>query len=258
MPSVAGIRISPLRRLDVLQLVETAFDERASLRLTFLNPDYARRALLDRQLLADINAFDLILVDGNGVRWLTPLYGFSVPERLDTDSLAPDLFRALGRRRGRLFLFGCAPGVAERAAGRIGARLPGLAIGALHGFQDVEKGHPGHIAEEDAESIVGLINAFEADLVVVSLPTPLQQRWVSVYGQRLTAPVVMTAGSYLDHLAGPVDRDFYPPWVNRLQLNWVYRLVREPRRLWRRYTIETAHFVLLVLRARLRRAKEPR
>jgi N-acetylglucosaminyldiphosphoundecaprenol N-acetyl-beta-D-mannosaminyltransferase len=258
MPSVAGIRISPLRRPEVLRLVEAALDERTTLRLTFLNPDYARRALRDPQLLADINEFDLVLVDGNGVRLLTPLYGFSVPERLDTDSLAPDLFRVLGRRGGRLFLFGCAPGVAERAARRIEADNPGLAIGALHGYQDVQRGHPGHIAEEDSDSIVELINEFEADLVVVSLPTPLQQRWMSTYGQRLTAPVVMTTGSYLDHLADPKGRCYYPRWVNLLQLNWLYRLAREPRRLWRRYTIELVHFVVLVVRARVGKRTQPR
>lgn len=253
MPSVAGIRVTPVRRQEAMRLVETALDERTALRVTFLNPDYARRALLDPQLLADINEFDLILVDGNGVRVLTPLYGFSVPDRLDTDSLAPDLFRALGRRGGRLFLFGCAPGVAERAARRIEADLPGLAVGALHGYQDVQRGHPGRISKEDADSIVESINAFGADVVVVSLPTPLQQRWVSTYGQQLTAPVVITAGSYLDHLADAGGAGYYPRWVNHLQLNWLYRLAREPRRLWRRYTIETVHFVVLVVRARVGR-----
>ena len=180
----------------------TALEQREPLRISFLNPDYARRALLDRRLFDDINSFDLVAVDGNGVRLVTPLFGFTVPERLDTDSLAPDLFRLLAERGRAAFLFGCAPGVAQSAATRLEehfaglrdrrhrARLPRRAAGA-----------PRSYAPEDSEAIVDRINASGADLVLVSLPTPLQQRWVAEYGDRLRAPVVMTGGSYLDHVA---------------------------------------------------------
>jgi N-acetylglucosaminyldiphosphoundecaprenol N-acetyl-beta-D-mannosaminyltransferase len=107
-------------------------------------------------------------------------------------------------------------------------------------------------AEEDSKAIVGRINASGAEVVVVSLPTPLQQRWVRENGHHLLAPVVLTAGSYLDHAAAGVEGSYYPRWVDALQLNWLYRLLKEPRRLWRRYTVESLHFLLLVVRARVR------
>ncbi|MEZ5191319.1 MAG: hypothetical protein R2734_01355 [Nocardioides sp.] len=91
--TIAGLRVTPLRRHQLLDAVCATLDQRSPLRMTFLNPDYARRALLDPRLKQDINSFDLVLVDGNGVRLMTPLFGFRVPERLDTDSVAPDLFR---------------------------------------------------------------------------------------------------------------------------------------------------------------------
>jgi N-acetylglucosaminyldiphosphoundecaprenol N-acetyl-beta-D-mannosaminyltransferase len=256
---LCGIKVSPLRRGELLDLVSAALKENHPLRLTFLNPDYARRALLDPELKAAINSFDVVLVDGNGVRLLTPLYGFWVPERLDTDSVAPDVFRLLAEARGSVFLFGCAPGVAKEAGRRLAHDHPGLQIaGTEHGYHDVEKGHPGRFDPEDSDRIVGEINRSRPDLVVVSLPTPLQQRWLHDCGERLATPVVMTGGSYLDHVAEGVAGRWYPRWADVLRLNWFYRFLRDPRRLWRRYTVEVVQLVILVVRDRLDRPERDR
>lgn len=248
----AGIKVSVARRQQVLDLVGGVLDRGDRLSMTFLNPDYARRALLDVRLKRDINTFDAVLVDGNGVRLLSPLFGFSVPERLDTDSIAPAIFREAAVRGASVFLFGCAPGVAERAADRLRAEIPRLEVaGTLHGFQDVQRGHPGRISEGDSEAIVSAINASGAGVVMVSLPTPLQQHWVVDHAGRLTAPVLITGGSYLDHVAEAGTAGYYPVWADRLSLNWLYRLGREPRRLWRRYSVEYAQLVALVVRERM-------
>jgi N-acetylglucosaminyldiphosphoundecaprenol N-acetyl-beta-D-mannosaminyltransferase len=256
---LCGIKVSPLRRAELLELVSAALKESRPLRLTFLNPDYARRALLDPQLKAAINSFDLVLVDGNGVRLLTPLYGFRVPERLDTDSVAPDVFRLLAEARGSVFLFGCAPGVAKEAGRRLTQDYPGLQIaGTEHGYHDVEKGHPGRLDAQDSDRIADEINMSRPDLVLVSLPTPLQQRWLHDCGERLTTHVVMTGGSYLDHVAEGVAGRWYPRWADALQLNWFYRLLRDPRRLWRRYTVEVLQLLVLVTRDRWDRPERAR
>lgn len=251
----AGIKTTPTRRDEVLAAIEDCLSDRTQLTVTFINPDYARRAMKSESLRHDINAFDLVLVDGNGVRLLTPLFGFTVPERLDTDSLATALFARLAERGNSVFLFGCAPGVAQGAADNLGRVRPDLVVaGVEHGYHDVERGHPGRIADEDSDRIVADINASGADVVLVSLPTPLQQHWVRQHAAAISAPVVITTGSYLDHLAewdGRAD-SYYPRWADVLRLNWFYRLIREPRRLWRRYTIEIVAFVALTIRTRFK------
>ena len=256
---LAGIKVSPLRYRGLLDLVAEALGGSRPLRLTFLNPDYARRALLDPELKAAINSFDLVLVDGNGVRLLTPLYGFWVPERLDTDSVAPEIFRLLAEARRSVFFFGCAPGVAKEAGRRLARIHPGLQVaGTEHGYHDVAKGHPGRFDPEDSDRIVEEINMSRPDLVLVSLPTPLQQRWLHEHADRLATHVIMTAGSYLDHVAEGAEGRWYPRWADALRLNWFYRLLRDPRRLWRRYTLEVMHVVVLVLRERLARSAKAR
>lgn len=248
-----GIKVSAVTAAELVHRLRQALDQRSPISVTFLNPDYARRAFRSEPLRRDINRFDLVLVDGIGVQLLAPLFGFRVPARLDTDSVSPLVFELLAEGRGRVFLFGSAPGVAARAAERLSGAYPGLVlVGSEHGYHDVLAGHPGRISPADSDRIVTAINASRADLVVVGLPTPLQQGWLARHRQRISAPVVMTGGSYLDHMAEN-DRwpaTWYPTWADRLWLNWFYRLLREPRRLWRRYSIEFADYLRLAIQAR--------
>jgi N-acetylglucosaminyldiphosphoundecaprenol N-acetyl-beta-D-mannosaminyltransferase len=113
----------------------------------------------------------------------------------------------------------------------------------------VERGHPGWYENADTERVVSAINASRADLLVVGLPTPAQQRWVKENASRLSVPVIMTAGSYLDHVAERID--WYPQWVMRSRICWLYRLYRDPSRLWKRYSLELLRFGAILLQARL-------
>jgi N-acetylglucosaminyldiphosphoundecaprenol N-acetyl-beta-D-mannosaminyltransferase len=254
--TLAGLKISPLRMAELLDAVRLSIVARDRLTITYLNPDYARKAFKSKRLREDINRFDIVLVDGNGIRIVTPLFGFVVPERLDADSVAPQVFEMLGRLGARVYLFGCGPGVADTAADKILDAYPGLAVaGTEHGYHDVLRGHPLHIDDEDSARIVEKINTSGADILLVSLPTPLQQAWVSTYGPSLDVPIVMAAGSYLDHVADSQALRWYPRWADSFRLNWFYRLRCEPKRLWRRYSIEFLQYLVMVIAFRLRLAQ---
>jgi N-acetylglucosaminyldiphosphoundecaprenol N-acetyl-beta-D-mannosaminyltransferase len=245
------VDLSTLDRPKLLAALEQALAERQQLTVSFLNPDYARRAARDPDLARLINGFDVLLADGWGVVWGARLLGINVPDRLANDDIARDVFALCARRRTRVFLFGSAPGIADRAAAKLAAAFPGLRlIGCQHGWLDRERGHPGYYDEADSAAIVDQINASGAELLVVGIPTPMQQRWVIANAERLAPAVIITGGSWLDHLAERID--WYPNWVLKLHLCWLYRLRRDPRRLWRRYTIELLDFARLVAGAKLR------
>lgn len=245
------VELSTLDRPTLLAALEKALAQGQRLTVSFLNPDYARRAARDVELARLINCFDILLPDGWGVVWGARLLGTRVPERLANDDIGRDLFALCARHGARVFLFGSAPGVADRAAVNLTAAFPRVRIvGCQHGWLDRERGHPGHYDEADSAAIVDQINASQADLLVVGLPTPMQQRWVIANAERLDPPLIVTGGSYLDHLAERID--WYPSWVLQLHLCWLYRLRRDPRRLWRRYTLELIDFARLVVEAKLR------
>ncbi len=208
-------------------------------------------------LIEKINRFDIVLPDGWGVvlgaRWI----GLPVPNRQGNDDICPRVFALSATHGFSNFLFGCSEGTPERAAENLAETFPGLPIaGTLHGYWDVARGHPGHYDTADIDMMVDAINSADADILHVSIPSPMQQTWVWQVADRLSVPVIITGGSYLDHLAERVY--WYPAWVTKLRLNWAYRLCREPRRLWKRYTLDLIAFGGMVLWAKWARRSTSR
>jgi N-acetylglucosaminyldiphosphoundecaprenol N-acetyl-beta-D-mannosaminyltransferase len=231
-----GIGLSCLPDDEFVAAVREAVDSRTRLTVSFINPEYVLQAHRIGGLIDQINRFDIVLPDGWAVvlagRWL----GHPVPDRQSNDDICPKIFALSAERGFTNFLFGCSEGTPERAATNLRETFPGLPIaGTLHGYWDVARGHPGRYDEADVGMMVDAINASKADILHVSIPTPMQQNWVWQVADRLEVPVIITGGSYLDHLAERVY--WYPPWASKMKLSWAYRLSREPGRLWKRYSL---------------------
>jgi N-acetylglucosaminyldiphosphoundecaprenol N-acetyl-beta-D-mannosaminyltransferase len=144
------------------------------------------------------------------------------------------------------YFFGGAPGIADRLAGRLSARFPGLKVAGTCSppFRPLTP-------DEDAE-LIERIDAANPDIVWVGLSTPKQERWMAAHVGRLKAPALVGVGAAFDFHAG-VKRQA-PRWMQRNGLEWAFRLGTEPRRLWKRYLVNNPSFVWQVARARLRRA----
>ena len=249
-----GIGLSCLSDEVFVDAVHQAVLTRSRLTVSFINPDYVLRAHKIAGLLENINRFDIVLPDGWGIvlggRWI----GYPMPDRQGNDDICPKVFALSAEHKLSNFLFGCGEGIPERAAGNLTEVFPGLPIaGTLHGYWDVARGHPGRYDDADVDMMVEEINATKPDILHVSIPTPMQQRWVWQVADRLESPVIITGGSYLDHLAERVY--WYPGWVNKMRLGWAYRLSREPRRLWKRYSLDLAAYGGMLLREKWARGQ---
>ena len=251
-----GLDITTFDRAALLDLLATSMDSGVRLSVSWLNPYYVTAAHGDADLTRAMNAFDVLQPDGWGVVWAARLAGIDLTERLAIEDIERPLFERMARSGHSVYLFGSAPGVAALAGETLAREFPGLTIaGSEHGWYDSMAGHRGRYTDADNDRIVDAINAARPDLLLVGLPTPLQQHWSLTNRDRLDVPLLMTTGAYFDHLAEGVD--WYPRWMDHWQLDWLYRLSREPRRLARRYTIGMAGYGLLVaretVRTRLRR-----
>jgi len=147
----------------------------------------------------------------------------------------PMLLRALAAPRVGVFLYGARPGVAAEAAPALTRLGPGIDV------VGVEDGYG------DAEEVVRRVQAARADVLLVALGNPQQEQWIADNLARLHVRVAIGVGALFDFLAERVPRA--PQWMRRARLEWVYRLYREPRRLWRRYVIGNAEFLWHVVRA---------
>jgi len=244
-----GIGLSCLTDAEFVDAVREAVQTRSRLTVSFINPDYVLRGHKTDGLVEKMNHFDIVLPDGWGIvlggRWM----GLPVPDRQGNDDICPKVFSLSAERGFSNFLFGCSEGTPERAAANLTATFPGLPIaGTLHGYWDVVRGRPGRYDAADVDMMVETINASNPDILHVSIPTPMQQNWVTDVAGRLNVPVIITGGSYLDHLAERVY--WYPGWVNKMRLGWAYRLTREPGRLWKRYSLDLMAYGGMVVKAK--------
>lgn len=177
--------------------------------------------------------------DGMAVVWASRIGGRGVPERCTTTDLFPQLMEQAARRGHRVFFLGAAPGVAALCAERMVARYDGLqVVGTRDGF----------FGPELDEDVISEINDATPDIVFVGMGMPHQEKWVAAHRHRLRAPAVMTCGATFDFHSGRVRRA--PLWMRRSGLEWLFRLLLEPRRLWRRYLLGNAAFIWYVTKHR--------
>ncbi len=235
-----GIGLSCLPDEAFIDAVRQAVETRSRLTISFINPDYVLRGHKTAGLVDKMNQFDVVLPDGWGIVLGGRLLGLPVPDRQGNDDICPKMFALSAERGFSNFLFGCSEGTPEKAAANLGETFPGIPIaGTLHGYWDVARGHPGRYDEADVDMMVKTINEAKPDILHVSIPTPMQ--------------VIITGGSYLDHLAERIY--WYPGWVNKMRLGWAYRLTREPGRLWKRYSVDLMAYGSMVARARFGKRK---
>jgi len=190
------------------------------------------------ELLRIHNNSGMVTPDGMPLAWLLKFAGFRDSDRVCGPELMPNVFMNSQSRGDRHFLYGASPETLTALRARMLELAPDAQIVGMHSppFRPLT-------AREDAD-IVAEINASGADIVWVGLSTPKQERWMDEHRALLTAPVLIGVGAAFDIHAGKVQRA--PSFLRRTGFEWTYRLVLEPRRLWRRYLSSNPRFVALV------------
>ena len=190
----------------------------------------------------------LRLADGMPVVLASRILRKPLPERVTGADLVPALFSAANERRPlRAYLLGAGPGVAERAAANVHSRWPHVRI--------VGTFSPPFGFEKDPARTEGILRRIEAarpDVLVVGLGAPKQELWVAEHRHEICAKVSLCVGATIDFLAGEVRRA--PRWMQCCGLEWLYRVMCEPRRLLRRYAKDARVFPGLVWREWRRKA----
>lgn len=205
-----------LRRLDDI-LVEGG---RAA--VIAVNPEKVVRAHRDERLLATLAGAGLLIPDGVGIVLAARILGLGPISRVAGADLMPELCGHAARSGRKVFLYGARPEVNRRLAGILPARYPGLRlVGAAHGF----------LKKDEMPTLVDQINASGADILFVALGSPRQERWIEEYLPLLKVKICQGVGGTFDILAGDVRRA--PLVFRRLSIEWLYRLLAQPSRLFR-------------------------
>jgi N-acetylglucosaminyldiphosphoundecaprenol N-acetyl-beta-D-mannosaminyltransferase len=237
--NILGVPVSVIDMTTALAFIDHWIEARRP-QFVCLRDVHGVMACQDDPALLEIHrSAGLVAPDGMPLVWLGRLMGFRAIRRVSGPDLMPALCERSLEKGYRHFFYGGAPGVPERLAEKLGAQFPGLTVVGTHS--------PPFRATTTAEdtAIVREINESGADIVWIGLSTPKQEHWMAAHLGRLDAPIMLGVGAAFDVHAGEVRRA--PAWMQRSGLEWLFRLMSEPRRLWRRYVILAPKFLFLAI-----------
>ena len=242
---VLGVRVDRVSQAEVLaRIVELIARRRASentlpcQQLITVNPEFVMAAQRDADFRRVINEAALVVADGVGVVWASRYLKAPVPERITGVDTLIALARRCAESGYRLYLLGAAPGVAEETATRLQSLAPGLQIAGTYA---------GSPAPSEEAEIIERVRAANADVLCVAYGAPAQDLWIARNLARLPAALAVGVGGAYDFISGRQQRA--PRLMQRLGLEWLYRLYREPWR-WRRMLALPRFALRVILKGR--------
>lgn len=225
---------------ETVELIRSRIEARQFTQHVVVNAAKVVHMQHDIVLAASIRACDIINIDGMGVVWAARILGVDVPERVAGVDLFDDLLAMAAERGLPVFLLGATSEVVQATTENIGQRHPRLIVaGYHHGY-----------FWDDEPAIVEKIGASGARLLFVAITSPKKENFINRWRAQLGVDFVMGVGGTFDVVAGKVRRA--PVWMQRYGLEWLYRVIQEPSRMWRRYLTTNMQFAGLLLKAILR------
>jgi N-acetylglucosaminyldiphosphoundecaprenol N-acetyl-beta-D-mannosaminyltransferase len=238
MPSlqILGIGFHPLTLQGAVSLIETWIQARRPRHICLANAQSVSLCWEYPEYRRTLDHADLVLPDGMSIVWGGRWIGVQLPERV----AGPDLTEALcaaGERKGyRIYLLGSTPENLERLRQSLLLRHPRLQIVGTH-----SPSMSSCLSPQENENIRQRIQAVQPDILLVGMSAPKQELWIASNLHTLNVPICMGIGAAFDFLSGRIPRA--PLFLQKCGLEWLYRLYREPRRLWKRYLLGNAIFL---------------
>jgi N-acetylglucosaminyldiphosphoundecaprenol N-acetyl-beta-D-mannosaminyltransferase len=233
-----GCRFDPL---DLGQVVERSLQwcraPRRARQIVTMNVAGLQLMKHDAAMRRACEEADLMVADGVPLVWASRLLRKPLPGRVAGVDLMQALLAAGAHERLRVYFLGAREEVVQEVVRRCGERFPGLVLaGARNGY----------FADSEHDAIVRTIREARPDLLFVGMPSPFKERFAHEHAQALDVPVMLGVGGSFDVLAGRIRRA--PVWMQRIGMEWCWRLAMEPRKLWRRYLVSNSAFVGRLLR----------
>ncbi len=241
---------APLRALtlrDVLARVEETIQQRGRLLIGVVNAAKMVNMRRSEILRSAVLSSDIILADGQSVVWASRVLRKRLPERIAGIDLMRDMMQLCDRPGYRVYFLGAKQDVLEEAVTRIQADHPGVVVAGMRN---------GYFDEPSEPDVVADIRASEADILLVAMTSPKKEVFLAKWSQELNVPVCHGVGGAFDVVAGKVQRA--PMGWQKLGLEWLYRVLQEPRRMWRRYLVTNTLFCVMVLSELVRGSEPPR
>ena len=232
---ICGLPVRPVSRGQFIGTLVERAKQGIRTRVHYLNAHTFNLACDQRGFRQILTTSDLLYADGMSVVWAGRWLGRRIPERLSAADYFTTFCQQCAAKGVSVFLLGGAEGVSQATAWWLTRQIPTLRVAGTHW---------GYFSEDQTQSVIELINESGADVLVVGMGSPCQEKWVARYADALRVPVRWTVGALFDYFADREPRA--PQWMCRCGGEWIYRLLSRPRERWRRYLVGNPRFLWLV------------
>lgn len=235
-----GCTLHNTNMLDTVENIKNRISQRLFTQHVVVNVAKLVHMRTDVQLFESVHSCDIINIDGMGVVWGARLLGHKVPERIAGVDLFHELLAMSANSGYSVYLLGAEEDVVSATASKVQNLYPGLKLAGYH---------HGYFWDDEA-AIVEKIKKSGAQLLFVAITSPKKENFINRWKNQLGVDFVMGVGGTFDVVAGKVKRA--PIWMQNWGLEWFYRVIQEPGRMWKRYLITNTKFAFLLLNEKIK------
>ncbi len=239
---VMGIEIDNLSMEETLSLIEEKILEGTPIQHVVVNAAKVVEVDKNPELKAIIESCEIVNADGQAVVWASKILGNPLKERVAGIDLMQALVQRASQKGWSIYFFGAKQEVLDRVVERYQRDFPMLRIAGTRN---------GYYAPEEESKIAADISKSGAHILFVAISSPKKEIFLNKYLHAMNVPFVMGVGGSFDVVAGLTKRA--PLWMQKVGLEWLFRFLQEPRRMWRRYIIGNAEFIMLLLKYKFKR-----
>ena len=217
--TILGVPVDAITMGEAVARIDSFIEKRTPVLVATANAEMLMRATHDGALRRILQGAAMVTPDGAGTVWSAHHLGHAMPERVAGYDMVQELMREAPAKHRRIFFFGSAPGVADKAKKKAEQLYPGIEIvGTRNGF----------FTAADEPAIIEEIKAAHPDILLAALGVPKQEKWLAKHLGELGVPVAIGVGGTFDVMAGIMKRA--PRWMQRAKLEWLFRGMMQPKR----------------------------
>lgn len=235
-----GCNVAAINMKETLEAVESLIIKRIPTQHVVINAGKVVLMDKDEKLRDIVNKCPIINADGQSIVWASKFLGKPIPERVAGIDLMEDLIKLSSEKGYGIYFFGAKEEVVCEVIRRYKGKYPNLNIS---GYRN------GYFSKDDMPEIIDDMSKSKADILLVAFSSPKKEYWLSENIDNINIPFCMGVGGSFDVIAGATTRA--PIWMQKIGLEWFYRFIQEPSRMWKRYLIGNSKFIYLTLKEKL-------
>jgi N-acetylglucosaminyldiphosphoundecaprenol N-acetyl-beta-D-mannosaminyltransferase len=239
--SICDIPVDAITMQETVDLINEAIAHKFKIHHVVINAVKVAKAHRDFVLKNSIVNCDIINADGQGVVWACKLLNRPVPERVSGIDLMERLVKLAVEKKYRMFFLGAKEEIVKSAVDIYSKR---------YGKEIIAGYRNGYFTEEEEKVIAAQISDSHADILFVAMTSPKKEIFLNTYKDIIQTPFIMGVGGSFDVIAGVVRRA--PKWMQECGMEWFYRVMQEPKRMWKRYLYGNTIFIYLVFKEKIK------